>query len=267
MAFEKSIKKWIVDGFQPYKFEKIDIELSGSSDVGDGYVGGIFFAKVSGQTKDGRYKKFNVALKYGKDSVQMREVFPVTEVFKNEIFVYSTLVPIFRELEKANNFKEVDKFMVKCFNTLLYDNQEVLLLENLKSLGYVLYDRLKPLNIDHLNLTLEMYGKFHALGLAYREKNPEDFNKMRITLKSRIKASMPLLTEVFDIAQDTLYAVLEAKGEVKLLDRLREEAPEGFTSKYDELSQIDEPNSTIIHGDCWNNNYMFKYDVSSSKIV
>lgn len=266
MASEGSVKKWIIDGFEPYKFETIDIELCGSSDVGDGYVGGICFAKVSGQTKDGRKEEFNVALKYGKDSIQLREIFPIREVFKNEIFIYATLVPIYREMEKAHNFSEIDSFMAKCFNTLLYDNQEVLLLQNLKYLGYVLHDRLKPLNIDHLNLTLEKYGKLHALGLAYREMYPEDFNKMRITLKSRMQTSMSLFTEVFDITQATLYAVLEEKGELKLLERLREEAPEGFPSKFAELCQIDEPNSIIIHGDSWNNNFMFKYDVSS-KIV
>lgn len=257
------VQRWIIDGFKPYNFEKINIELSGSTGAGDGYLGGFCFAKVHGETNDGRKEEFNVALKYGKDSPELREKLSISNSFQNEIFLYATLVPIWKDMEKTNNFSEIDGFIVKCFNTLLYDNQEVLLLADLKSLGYELHDRLKPFNIHHLKLTFEKYGKFHAFGLAYREKCPKEFNELRLTLKARMKETFPFFKKIIDISQDISYSVLEANGELKLLDLLKKEMPEGFTSKFIEFCQIDESNSVIIHSDSWNNNFMFKYEVSS----
>lgn len=262
MAFQELVNKWISDGFRSYNFEKIDAVLSGSGNVGDGYFGGISFVKVCGESKNGRKEEFNVALKYGKDSPELRDKFPITDTFKNEIFIYATLVPIYREMEKANNFNELDSFMVKCFNTLLYDNQEVLLLEDLKSLGYELHDILKPFNIDHLKLTFEKYGKLHAFGLAYRETHSEEYNKMRLTLKSRKIATLSFYNVLFDVCEDTVNSVLKAEGK-DFLNSLRQDAPEGFRNKFSEFCHLDEPNSVIIHGDSWRNNFMFKYEVSS----
>lgn len=263
MDFAELVNKWVIDGFKPYNFKKIDIELTGSTDVGDGYLGGLCFAKVYGETTDGRKEEFNVAFKYGKDSPELRKRLSIDNSFQNEICVYSTLVPLWKEMEKAYGFSEIDGFLVKCFNTLLYDNQEVILLEDLNFFGYELYDRLKPFNIDHLKLTFEKYGKFHAFGMAYREKYPEEFNKLKLTLKSRAKKTLPFFTEIFDCSQDILYSVLEEKDELKLLDLLRKDLPDGFASKYSEFCQIDEPSSVIIHSDSWNNNFMFKYEVSN----
>jgi len=74
------VQRWIIDGFKPYKFEKINIELSGSTGAGNGYLGDIIFATVH-FAKNGENAVLDIVVKSGKISASLREKFPVQVAF------------------------------------------------------------------------------------------------------------------------------------------------------------------------------------------
>ncbi|ENN79971.1 hypothetical protein YQE_03594, partial [Dendroctonus ponderosae] len=55
--------------------------------------------------------------------------------------------------------------------------------------------------------------------------------------------------------------MLEKNQQFKAAEKLKELLPDGVTAKIQQMLRIQEheENAVLAHGDCWNNNYMFKY--------
>ncbi|XP_066257513.1 uncharacterized protein [Euwallacea similis] len=253
------ISSWISSSFLDNGYESVDTEIVGSSEKGDGYLGDIAFLKVKCLRKHGSAEKLDLVVKYGKMSKILREKLPVQVAFKREVFVYGTLIPLFRRFEEEKNLKILDNFLVKCFNTLLTENEEVLVLQNTKAIGYELHDRFQPLNLNHLKLTFENYGRWHALGIAYKDQYPEEFRKHFSDMECVIKAFFPPMRNVVDSTEQMVYSVLDEQGELNLKKRFKEALKGNMFDSIMESVSRPEENCVITHGDCWNNNFMFKY--------
>ncbi|XP_066154259.1 uncharacterized protein [Euwallacea fornicatus] len=139
------------------------------------------------------------------------------------------------------------------------ENEEVLVLQNAKAIGYELHDRFQPLNFNHLKLTFENYGRWHAFGIAYRDQHPEEFRKRFSDLECVIIALLPTLKSVIDNSEQTLYAVLDEQGELDLKKRFKGLLKGSIYESILYYNSKREENCIVLHGDCWNNNFMFKY--------
>lgn len=262
MSIANIVNQWISDGLKPYNYTSIKVELTGLSEVGDGYVGDIAFSKVHAIKSDGTNEELHIVVKYSKSDPVKRKEFPVAPLFRSEIFIYGTLIPLYKNLEKFANLDLLDDFLPKCFSTYEYENQEILLLENLQ-IGYQLHDRMTPFDADHLKLSFKNYGVWHAFSIAYRQKYPNEFQKAKEDLQSHLAALQPLFEPLFLTSEENVYAILEEAGEADLVDQLKKEVPSSFFLKFVDLdrSSANAAHSVIVHGDGWNNNHMFKYKV------
>lgn len=263
---ELELQKWVNEGFKSYNFETVTLDVTGSSTVGDGFLGGVAFGKVIGQ-KNKKKVEYDVVIKFGKKAA--RDKIPVKGIFENEICFYSYIVPMFKKFEQKCNINVLDTFLPKCYNTLLLKDQEVITLENLKAGGYELYDKYKPLNFEHLKLNFEKYGQVHAFSMAFKRKNPEQYQKMlaQIASNSGPKQFFPEIHSLFENAEKTVYSILENEGEMELVNKLKKLTPKGFPKKHLESMEVKVEKSVICHGDSWNNNYMYKYTVSIDKTI
>ncbi|XP_036139238.1 uncharacterized protein LOC118644573 isoform X2 [Monomorium pharaonis] len=191
-----------------------------------------------------------------------REIFNSPYTFRKEIFMYEKIVPFYQELEREIGFKkdEVFDILPKYYQSRLslnpdidFDDDAVILLENLRMRGYYNDDRVKGCDLEHSRVAIQAMARFHALGMATKYKRPEYFE----VLKERSKYLELKEFERFQedmvkiIAKDSQLAVYTDRCEVAMYDSFKR----GLWTL-----TPDESWSTIIHADFWVNNIMFHRD-------
>jgi hypothetical protein len=109
---------------------------------------------------------------------------------------------------------------------------EVIVFENLKKDGYDLWPKKDPVTRRHLEIVVSEYGKFHAISVAMREQQSNKFSELTNLLGDHFKEFVEA-TDFVNLFEKVLVEMLENIDGLKV----------------------------IIHGDCWNNNFMCKFEV------
>lgn len=267
-CIDTNINRWIHDAFKEDKFKSISIEKTGSTSEGEGYIGNISFVTVKALTPCNKQKVFNLVIKYAKSLNPEEILLPFQLAYERENLVYGTVVPVFHEFEKQYNNRITDKFLPKCFGTLSYGKLNILILQNAKAENYQVHELYEPLNLDHLKLTFSSYGRWHGLSLAYRHHHPKKFEKMFGNLRRCIMQDvMELSQKSVQTTEECVYLMLKNNNELQIMDKLKKLIPDGAFAEIIRVleSQVDEENIVLAHGDCWNNNFMFRYSVSCNR--
>ncbi|CAH2010216.1 unnamed protein product [Acanthoscelides obtectus] len=148
----------------------------------------------------------------------------------------------------------------KCYKCLKLDNREVIVLENLRTLGYELHAKRSCLNVHHSRLVLKEYAKLHALSFALKDQNRKQFDaiaKFSHDAWVDILSAASLQRSMKNSRQDVL-ALLKKRGDMHLYEKFSQVSKDG-PKKILEIFQTTDEQSVILHGDCWNNNFMFQY--------
>ncbi|XP_068894809.1 uncharacterized protein [Tenebrio molitor] len=140
------------------------------------------------------------------------------------------------------------------------ENIEVLVFDNVKNAGYSLWNKKKPWTRKHINMVVEEYSKFHAVSFAMQDQHPEQFEELSSGLQEVFKMFLKSngLDGMFMKCIDEVSDLLKGDLDDNILSTWK-----NFKSQIDYIfyDMCKEPDvkKVIIHGDCWNNNYMFKY--------
>ncbi|XP_063932769.1 uncharacterized protein LOC135144646 isoform X2 [Zophobas morio] len=238
-------------------FLEYKVEVHGKTGRGDGYLGKVTFVSVIGKTKNKDTKELNLVIKTSAQNELLRSQLPVRELFELEIYIYDKVVPTFKNFETEMGFEsDVLKSLPTCYLTQNLENDEALILENLKLQGFDVANRKVPLSFEHIRLVLKSYGKWHAFSLALRYKRPETFKQLvknlgnmwsRYILKTN-------LTPVFLQYYEEVRKFWENNKDVASVKFSEHEVKSILIS----LVSEDLDQAVIIHGDCWTNNFMFK---------
>lgn len=233
-----------------------DIELI-TGEQGQGFLGEIVFVNLF-QNKT-RTKKQLVAKqgRCGKEST----VEILGALFRNEIRFYETIWPFLQSYYKNVSGKYL-VIIPKCFGT----GSKRILLENVASDGYKLFDKSKPFDTDHYRHIFETYGIYHGISMALREQFPEKYNQfvngqiniLKEVYQDNSKPFCKNLTGIFEEVQNFFDPV----NEKHILEKVRHYQKVFSKTMYQFLTD-EVQNGVILHGDCWSNNFMFKYDVSN----
>ncbi|RZB84913.1 EcKinase, DUF1679, and/or APH domain containing protein [Asbolus verrucosus] len=231
------------------------VDIGGNTAKGDGYLGEITFLKVSTTRKD-----YNLVIKSAKKSEELRRQTPVKDAYDREIFFYRAIFPILNEFQLQKCVEKPFVNVPKCYSLSTEDTKEAIILQNLKTVGFELHDRKQPMNMDHILLVFRQYGRFHGLSLALRHRKPSVFKSMTKNLTD-IMGKFIMQAQMLDVFYkefDNLKKVLEDEGQMEALKKY-----DGFEKEFESIliNMSDENTvpSVITHGDCWNNNFMFKY--------
>ncbi|XP_070157113.1 uncharacterized protein [Polyergus mexicanus] len=193
-----------------------------------------------------------------------RKIFDSPHSFRKEIFMYEIILPHYKQLERDSGLKEDQLFDIlpKYYQSRLslnpdidFDDNAVILMENLKKRGYYICDRAKGCDIEHAKVAIRAMARFHALGMAVKYKQPKYFE----VLKQRSKC-IKFETEDFVHLQDDMLKRIAEDPEIGVhVDRCNAAMTNSLKhGMWDALP--DEPWSTIIHADFWVNNIMFHRD-------
>ncbi|KAL3273769.1 hypothetical protein HHI36_015196 [Cryptolaemus montrouzieri] len=236
--------------------DKYTIDIEGKTDCADGYLGDILFFSV---TEMGDKRSYFV-LKTCKRNKIFREVLCAEAVYARELCLYSNIFPTLESFLKEKFMDGFLDFVPKARFTYNIPYRESIILENLKHQDFRLCQRSSTLNLEHIKLVFETYGKWHGLTMAYRDQCPEKF----ATLTKNWVDTKVLLWKKFGIYDDfkreflVTIEMFKDCGRNDLVNIYRKLEPHidsllSNTGKDDDIL-------CIIHGDCWVNNYMFRYE-------
>ncbi|XP_066990856.1 uncharacterized protein [Macrobrachium rosenbergii] len=184
-------------------------------------------------------------------------------MFKKEGKFYEQLAPVLNGALTAAGQKPLR--FPKCFLVLLEEGKEQIYFEDLRARDYKMFDRKKGMSKDHCSLVLAELARLHGASYLLRKKSlegrpaAEKYDFLALDFFNFFPKARDLFLPVFQANVDTGMMMLERVGgyetAIEWLKTFKLEIENVFTT-----AMQSEKYSSICHGDCWNNNILFKYD-------
>ncbi|XP_072379904.1 uncharacterized protein [Diabrotica undecimpunctata] len=246
-------------------FTDYEIITSAGSSKGDNFLGVLTAITIKDQEKS-----LDLILKSSHTNKGFRESTPVREIFDREIYLYERVFKDFKKFQEEHNIEDPFESVPKCYLCFAEDGLESLVMENLKTQHYELWDKKVPMNIGHIKAILIEYAKFHAVSFAMKQKNPALFKKLtEDNAGDAFDKKYPNDKDKEEKFKQFLTANLSngyqaLKDDPVLTEHLKKYeqivGPEFFNKMKGSEYRL-----VITHGDCWCNNFMFKYQDPNDK--
>ncbi|KAK4884222.1 hypothetical protein RN001_000493 [Aquatica leii] len=226
---------------------------------GDNYLGYVIKVEVKNNCDVVLY---NWIVKSAPDNDLIRSLTPIDAMYNREVFMYSEVFPLFKKFQDDYNIVSPFHSFPKYYTSSTKSPNECIIMEDMNKLGYKLHSRQKSLNVDHIRLVMKEYGRLHALCFALKDKKPKLFQEIAeklddVTLnykdieyatEKEIRTCEKALASLDPVKDKIVYEKFQnclpnIKLRVKQL--LKPEACENY--------------GVFNHGDCWNNNILFRY--------
>jgi thiamine kinase-like enzyme len=243
-------------------FNKHSVGLNLGAHKGDGFIGELYKATI---TNEESKKKVDVVVKKAPIEPSRRDETCVASAFSNEIFFYSKILPALQKLQQDHQvdtlFNSVPTYV--CSNSEI--NKEMLVLKDLTKRGFQMREKDLVLDEEHVNFIFQTYGRFHALLFCLKDQKPEEYYSLTKSLHNVLaefgsKKGFPY--SLHKIVEKSL-AALNSDDDSQVREKFTKYA-KNTTEMYLNAIEYRGKYSTILHGDCWSNNIMFKY--KNSKI-
>ncbi|XP_055850062.1 uncharacterized protein LOC129914738 [Episyrphus balteatus] len=241
-------------------------EEAQGSGRGDNYTATLYRIQLTGhricsadEDKKQIWEK-SVICKRLPENIARREAYKSDKLFRNEVEFYTNIIP---ELIKFQRTRIADTFQAipKCYLA----RQDLLIMEDLRTRGFKMPDRKNGLSIDEVKCVLKEVATLHSLSLAYKFQNPNQFENLKNRIKEGIFCSSnelwyknyyeQLTNNAINMVSDIL------PSDSKYIHAMKDFiASPSFFSKMIEIVHTESPLSAICHGDCWANNFLFKYN-------
>jgi hypothetical protein len=111
-------------------------------------------------------------------------------------------------------------------------------------------------------MVVSEYGKFHAISVAMREHQSNEFNELTNLLGDHFNEFVEAtdFVKLFEKMVDETYELLKNDLHEGILKKWKDFKKQVHYVLVDMLENIDGL-KVIIHGHCWNNNFMYKFEV------
>lgn len=249
---EVSLKKHLERIAGETKLLTYDVELKKTRGDGANVLAALYEGTISSPNKT------DVKLFAKVATPALRDHVPVELMYETEINVYTKLRTAYEELQKKYQIAEQMSFkFVKYYTSCLEFNSEFILLENLATKGFSVYDRIKPVNWDYASRAAEELAKFHALSIAFKNEYPEVY-------------SVVTREEDHEKFLDQMYDLTNASFKLKSSSSCAERIPEELELRFEKFIKVQLEKDTffkyygpsklgfIIHGDYMTSNIMFR---------
>lgn len=230
--------------------------------VGDNYVANV--KRVIIQDKNGVTCK--MVAKIAPNSEIVRVMANTLMLFKNEHIMYTQVLPMFDELQKAADIPQEQRLRyAACYGSFEEAPNEVILLEDLKEAKFEMMDRLSSLSSECVKSVLKNFALLHSLSFALKQKKPQLFNEYKNSLFDMWSslASQEETKQYFRQLEASAIMVLESDIHKKALKGIVSESMDKFAKLA--ILDRDSKSAVIQQGDSWTNNIMFKFDVSTQR--
>jgi len=146
----------------------------------------------------------------------------------------------------------------------------ILVMENVKKRGFVMFDKMRILPLDHFLLAMTNLAHFHGRWLAYRWQLESgklsgdgvwSLDKFKSALDTQKRAPQFVYKQLLNGTAKTTKKILELEGRQELIPNVRQFFNVTARQQLNRfMGNVVTPIDTCCHGDFWSNNIMFKYD-------
>lgn len=249
------------EGFMDYT-----IETEAGSNHGDNYLGVLIAITISGTTTNqygiSKQEELHLLCKLPPSDEVRKKTFKTSLVFDRELYVYSKLLPDFVQFQQEKGLIDSDSFLsfpkVYACEKDKQNNDYILIMQNLRAKKFEMWPKEKVISLEHELLFLRELGKFHAISFAMKDQRPNEFNKYKELKDTLISLCIhgpwkPLTEESIEKATNVL------KNPVH--KRLMQNFHMSYEKTMKELlfGESSKEFGVVVHGDCWNNNLLFRY--------
>lgn len=256
------------EGFTDYTLAQ-----DAGSKHGDGFMGRMVSITISGKRKTSEENvpcvealqsdRLDLICKIEPTNAARNEQFNTSIVFAREVLCYTSILPVLEHFQREKGLTEENGFFgfPKCYlaTNNPSTNEAIIIMQNLRSLGYNMWDKMKPIGFANVQLLMEQLGRLHGLSFVLRDQRPEvldEFRKMDNILDKMVdtKAVGLILDSCYDRAENVLDDEMD-KEHIRKYRKSWLEVIKGCAR-----SSKAEPFAVMAHGDCWNNNMMYLND-------
>uniref|UniRef100_A0A0A1XLB8 Putative ribosomal protein S6 kinase alpha-1 n=1 Tax=Zeugodacus cucurbitae TaxID=28588 RepID=A0A0A1XLB8_ZEUCU len=244
-----------------YSSDSFTYQLFPATKKGENYIGIVYRVSINLNTSFG-IRFSNLILKMAPRNSTRRKQFFIRPCFQREALAYEEFLPMIDRFQCSKGLPEEYRFheYAKCFYTSTNALEEVIFLEDLSAQQFVVFDRFDDFQFEHIALVMRTYAKLHAVSFAIKDQQPEALHKFRniqdIFLQHKNDSNLNIY---FEGLKRSALACLELKNDEyrKILSTFFERP---FFEIFSDLidGNKGEPYAVLCHGDCWNNNLMFK---------
>lgn len=145
----------------------------------------------------------------------------------------------------------------------------VIVMENVKKRGYVMFDKMRILPLDHFLLTITNLAHFHGRWLAYKwlgqaGQLPDQawsLKQFQEALNTQRRVPKFVYNQLMNGTHKTVRRILQLENREELMDKVDKFFKVSARQQLDQMiGNVSTPIDTCCHGDFWSNNIMFKYD-------
>lgn len=243
-------------------FTEVDKVFQAGSNHGDNFVGIMTSVTLKGIRNGLAGAELHLLCKLEPENVHRREAFKTSFAFSREVYAYNHILPKFLEFQRKKGLTESQWFTAypKCYAAISDEENghSVVILEDLRPRGYVMWPKNKAIDLKHSQKVMEQLGRFHAISFAMKDQQPdlfEEFKQMHDLTAEFFKSGALLMA--FEKSFEKAVGVVTNEDHAKKLLELTKKPREVFRECLDgKATQFD----VVGHGDCWNNNILYKYD-------
>lgn len=147
---------------------------------GDNFNSEIFSIRI---TENESSKKLELLSKIAPSSEARRKQFLSDTIFKREAMFYLNFVPLLEKFQEEKQLPECDQFhsFPKCYGAIIDSEKQhyVIVLEDLRPLGFKMWDKGKPTTLENARTSVRELGKFHAFSVALKNQKPAEFSMFK----------------------------------------------------------------------------------------
>lgn len=245
--------------------DDVAMELSAGSNKGDNYMGVVFRAQAECRQSG---KKLNVIIKLPPQNEARRNQFFTRPSFEREISFYTEIYPMMVEFQREKGINVEDgseafNQIPHCYQTSLVELEEAIMMGDLKESGFEMFDRHQEQKFEHFELVMRTLGRYHALSLALKDQHPERIepHKSMVELFTT-REDDGQMDQWFTMLTTRMMEALDQEQDPEVYEKVKNAMDGTFMDKIKELTngKLAEPYAVICHGDCWNNNMLFKHE-------
>lgn len=188
--------------------------------------------------------------------------FMTTLIFEKECQAYTVIVPQLNAI--LSELGQPELRVPKCYYASSEPKKEMIYLEDMRNKGFKMANRFEGLEKPYVFLVLEELARFHSAGLLLQQKCQLDDLRVKYSFLSdfftgqKDEKSEAIFSQMFQGFLKTGADIAEKLDNYKgVAGQLMEMIPNVMDGLKEELKSSP-PFTVVTHGDCWNNNLLFR---------